>query len=102
MTPMHNIEKLGAGIANGALTALIRLYPAIREANEAQRERACAAMRAKTQEVVDQMLDDTTAAPWLAKPNLELAILTLAQEGIRVLRTEGVGTNACEGQARNS
>jgi hypothetical protein len=35
MTPM---EKLGAGIANGALTALVRLYPAIREANEAQRE----------------------------------------------------------------
>ena len=93
MTPMHNIENLGAGIANGALTALVRLYPAIREANEAQRERACAAMRAKSREVVNQILDDTTAAPWLAKPNLELAILTLAQEGIKVLKAEGVGMN---------
>jgi len=91
MNPTHSIEKLGAGIANGALTTLIRLYPAIREANEAQRERACAAMRAKTREVVDQMLDDTTAAPWLAQPSLELAILSLAQEGIKVLKAEGVG-----------
>jgi hypothetical protein len=39
MTPMHNMERLGAGIANGALTVLIRLYPAIREADEAQRGR---------------------------------------------------------------
>jgi len=93
MTPMHNIENLGSGIANGALTALVRLYPAIREANEAQRERACAAMRAKSREVVDQMLDDTTAAPWLATPSLQLAILSLAQEGIKVLKAEGVGMN---------
>ena len=91
MTPTQNMERLGAGIANGALTTLIRLYPAIREANEAQRERACAAMRAKTREVVDQMLDDTTAAPWLATPSLQLAILSLAQEGIKVLKAEGVG-----------
>jgi len=91
MTPTQNIEALGAGLANGALTALIRLYPAIRDANEAQRERACAAMRAKSREVVDQMLDDTKAAPWLATPSLQLAILTLAQEGIKVLKAEGVG-----------
>ena len=91
MTPRQNMERLGAGIANGALTCLIRLYPAIREADEAQRERAFAAMRAKTREVVDQLLDDTKAAPWLAKPNFQLAILTLAQEGIRVLKAEGVG-----------
>ena len=91
MNPTHAIEKLGAGIANGALTTLIRLYPAIREANEAQRERACAAMRAKTREVVDQMLDDTKAAPWLATPSLQLAILSLAQEGIKALKAEGVG-----------
>ena len=91
MTPTQNIEALGAGLANGALTALIRLYPAIRDANEAQRERACAAMRAKSREVVDQMLDDTKAAPWLATPSLQLAILTLAQEGIKALKAEGVG-----------
>ena len=89
MNPTHSIERLGAGIANGALTALVRLYPAIGEANEGQRERACAAMRAKTREVVDQLLDDTKAAPWLATPSLQLAILTLAQEGIRVLKAEG-------------
>ena len=93
MTPTQNIEALGAGLANGALTALIRLYPAIRDANEAQRERACAAMRAKSREVVDQMLDDTKAAPWLATPSLQLAILSLAQEGIKVLKAEGVGMN---------
>ena len=89
MNPTHSIERLGAGIATGALTTLVRLYPAIRDADEAQRERACA-MRAKTREVVDQLLDDTKAAPWLAKPNFQLAILTLAQEGIRVLKAEGV------------
>jgi len=102
MTPIHNMEKLGAGIANGALTALVRLYPAIREADEAQRERACAAMRAKTREVFDQMLDDTKAAPWLATPNLQLAILTLAQEGIKVLKAEGVGIDYTHSQTGNS
>jgi hypothetical protein len=91
MTPTQNIEALGAGLANGALTALVKLYPAIRDANEAQRERACAAMRAKSREVVSQMLDDTKAAPWLATPSLQLAILSLAQEGIKVLKAEGVG-----------
>ena len=91
MIPTQNMERLGAGIANGALTTLIRLYPAIREANEAQRERACAAMRAKTRVVVDQMLDDTKAAPWLATTSLQLAILSLAKEGIKVLKAEGVG-----------
>ena len=92
MTPNQTIDALGAGLANGALTALVRLYPAIREATEAQRERACVAMRAKTREVVDQLLDDTKAAPWLAQAQLQLAIVTLAQEGIRVLKDEGVGT----------
>jgi hypothetical protein len=91
MKSTSNIEALGAEIANGALTTLVRLYPAIREANEAQRECACVAMRAKIREVVDQMLDNTKAAPWLAKPSLQLAILTLVQEGIQTLEAEGVG-----------
>ena len=91
MNPTHSIERLGAGIATGALTTLVRLYPAIHDADEAQRERACAAMRAKTREVVDQLLDDTKAAPWLATPSLQLAILSLAQEGIKVLKSDGVG-----------
>jgi hypothetical protein len=90
MTPIETMDALGAGLANGALTTLVRLFPAIREANESQRERACVAMRAKTREVVDQMLDDTKAAPWLAQAHLQLAIVTLAQEGIRVLKAEGV------------
>ena len=92
MTPTQTIDALGAGLAHGALTTLVRLYPAIREANEAQRERACVAMRAKTREVVDHLLDDTKAAPWLAQAQLQLAIVTLAQEGVRVLKAEGVGT----------
>jgi hypothetical protein len=91
MTPIQTMDALGAGLAHGALATLVRLFPAIREANEAQRERACAVMRAKSREVVDQMLDDTKASPWLAQALLQLAIVTLAQEGIRVLKDEGVG-----------
>ena len=91
MKDTGNMDTLGTTLAMGSLKALVRLYPAIRDATEAQQEMACAAMRVKSREVVDQVLDDIRAAPWLTKPSLQWAILTMASEGIRVLKAEGVG-----------
>jgi hypothetical protein len=43
-------------------------------------------MRAKSKDAIDELLSDAKAAPWLAEVAFASAVLTLANEGIRVLR----------------
>jgi len=88
MTPTEasNLDTLGNKLANAALTTLIRLCPEIRTASDELREAACAAMRAKSGEAIDELLKDTQAAPHLAHVSFTSAVLTLATEGVKVLR----------------
>jgi len=83
---MNSIDALGQRLGTAALTTLVRLCPEIRTASPARQEAACAAMRAKSGEAVDELLDDAKAAPWLAEVVFANAVLTLANEGIKVLR----------------
>jgi hypothetical protein len=83
---MNNIDALGQRLGTAALTTLVRLCPEIRTASPARQEAACAAMRAKAREAIDELLDDAKAAPWLAEVAFTSAVLTLANEGVRVLR----------------
>ncbi len=83
---MKAIDTLGQRLGTAALTALVRLCPEIRTATPARQEAACAAMRAKSGVAIDELLDDAKAAPWLAEVAFASAVLTLANEGIRVLR----------------
>lgn len=48
-------------------------------------EAACAAMRAKSRAVMEQLLDDARAAPWVAEAAFHAA-LDLAQAGLAALR----------------
>jgi hypothetical protein len=80
------IETLGNKIGQAALTTLVRLCPEIKTASHAQQDAACAAMRAKAKEVVDEFLDDARAAPWMAEIAFASAVLSLAHEGVRTLR----------------
>ena len=57
-----NLDTLGNKLANAALTTLIRLCPEVRTASQQQLEAACAAMRAKSGEAIDELLKDTRAA----------------------------------------
>ncbi len=88
MTPTQarNLDTLGNQLANAALTTLIRLCPEIRTASDELREAACAAMRAKSGAVVDELLKDGKDCPWLADAIFTSAVLTLANEGVKVLR----------------
>lgn len=43
-------------------------------------------MRAKARSVVDQLLDDARAAPWVAEAAFAAATLELAQAGIAALK----------------
>jgi hypothetical protein len=43
-------------------------------------------MRAKARPVIDQLLDDARAAPWVGEMAFHAAALELAQAGIAVLR----------------
>jgi hypothetical protein len=46
----------------------------------------CVAMRAKARSVVDQLLDDGRAVPWVAEAAFAAATLELAQAGIAALK----------------
>ena len=84
---MHaTIDALGQQLGLAALRTLIRLYPAVRTASSAQLDDACAAMRAQSRTVIDQLFADAQGAPWLATAALATAALTLAQAGIHALR----------------
>jgi hypothetical protein len=83
---MNSIDILGQRLGTAALTTLVRLCPEIRIASPARQEAACAAMRAKSKEAIDELLDDAKAVPWLAEVAFASAVLTLANEGVRVLR----------------
>jgi hypothetical protein len=43
-------------------------------------------MRAQARPVIDRLLDDARAAPWVAEAAFHAAALDLAQAGIAVLR----------------
>lgn len=81
------IDTLGAKLAEAALTVLVRTCrQEVAAASRDELEVACAAMRAKSGAVVDQLLDDARAAPWLAESAFTAAALELAQVGIAALR----------------
>lgn len=77
------IDSLGEKLGNTALTLLVRLYPEVRSASTEELDAACAAMRAKTRSVLDQLMDDVPLVSHIAFHN---AALTLAEEGIRSLK----------------
>jgi hypothetical protein len=85
---MHadKLDTLGKKLAETALTMLVRLYPEVRTASTTELEAACAAMRAKSMEVIDELIDDAKAAPWVAHIAFQTAAMTLAHEGIQTLR----------------
>lgn len=85
---LHQIDALGQHLGQEALATLVRLCPEIREASPARQEAACAAMRAKVGEALDELLGDAKDAPWLAHVAFTTAVLTLAHEGVRVIKGE--------------
>ena len=82
----NKLDSLGKKLADAALTLLVRLYPAVRQASNAELEAACAAMRARSRSVLVELIDDARAAPGVAHFAFQSAALSLAHEGIRVLQ----------------
>jgi len=80
------IDALGNKLGEAALTTLIRLCPEVRTATAEQQSAACAAMRAVSAAVVNELIDDARDAPGVAHLAFQTAALTLAHEGVRVLR----------------
>jgi len=80
------IDALGHKLGQAALTALVRICPEVRSASNEQLELACAVMRAKSKQVVEDLLADANGAPWIADFAFQAAVLTLAQEGAQALR----------------
>ncbi|WP_127476583.1 hypothetical protein [Sulfurivermis fontis] len=82
----NKIDALGQKLAETAMTLLVRLYPEVRQASNAQVDAAVAAMRAKSRSVIDELIDDAKEAPWVAHIAFQTAALTLAHEGIKTLK----------------
>ena len=70
-------ERLLMDVIKGRLTHFMR---------RDELEAACVAMRAQARPVIDRLLDDARAAPWVAEAAFHAAALDLAQAGIAVLR----------------
>lgn len=85
-TQDSNLETLGNQLANAALTTLVRLCPEIRTASTDQLEAVCAAMRAKSRQAIDELMDDTKDCPWMVEMIFTSAVMTLVNAGIKVLR----------------
>ena len=82
-----DLDTLAKVLANAAMTVLVRsCRKEVAVASHARLESACAAMRAKARPVLDQLLDDARAAPWVAEAAFAAAALELAQSGIAALK----------------
>jgi hypothetical protein len=80
------IDDLGNSLAHAAMVAVVRLRPAqMAGATSSTREAVCAAMRAKSESVMNQFLDDVRHAPWLGEMSFAAAVLDLANAGVAVL-----------------
>lgn len=84
----QSIDTLGSTLGHAALATLVRLCPEVRTASTAKLDAVCAAMRAQSPAVVDELLTDAKEAPWMAHSAYAAAVLTLAHEGIKVLRAQ--------------
>lgn len=82
----QSLDTLGHKLGEAALTLLVRLYPEVRQATPTQLDAACAAMRAQSAKVIDRLLDDARAAPWVAEAAFHAAALDLAHAGIQALK----------------
>jgi hypothetical protein len=84
---LSNMDTLAKALANAAMTVLVRsCRKEVAGASHARLDAACAAMRAKARPVLDQLLDDAHAAPWVAEAAFAAAVLELAQTGIAALK----------------
>lgn len=80
-------DTLATKLAEAALTVLVRTCrQEVTAVSRDELEAACAAMRAKSRQVMEQLLDDARAAPWVAEAAFHAAALDLAQAGIAALR----------------
>jgi len=80
------IDALGNKLGEAALTLLIRLCPEVRTTTAERQNAACAAMRAVSKSVVNELIDDARDAPGVGHLAFQTAALTLAHEGIRALQ----------------
>lgn len=80
------IDALGMKLGQAALNTLVRICPEVRSASKEQLNTACAAMRSKSVQAVDDLMANANATPWIAEPAFQLAVLTIAQEGAQTLR----------------
>lgn len=83
---MTNIDALGQQIATAAMRTLIRICPETRQASSERLDAACAAMRAASPAVIDQLLANAKEAPWITSVAATDAALTIALAGAEAIR----------------
>ncbi len=72
----QSLDTLGHKLAEAALTVLVRTCrKEVASASRDELEAACVAMRAQARPVIDRLLDDARAAPWVAEDAFHAAAL---------------------------
>jgi len=79
-------NSLEQRLSVASLIALARLYPEIRFVPDRYIEAACAEMRRKAKPIIEKFACEKTAPKLIVEMAFQLAALTLAEEGLRVLQ----------------
>jgi hypothetical protein len=81
------IDALGTRLAQAAMTMVVRTCrEQVARATHEELDDVCAAMRARSRPVVNRLIDDAKAAPWIAEAAFAAAVADMAQAGIAALR----------------
>ena len=81
------IDALGTRLAQAAMTTVVRTCrEQVARATHEELDAVCAAMRARSRPVVDRLIDDAKAAPWIAEAAFAAAVMEMAEAGIAALR----------------
>jgi len=84
----QTLDTLAGQIAQAALRTFVHLCPQVRESPREKIEPALAAMRAASRGVLDELMSHLKEAPWIAQPAYQLAVLTLAEAGVKAFREQ--------------
>lgn len=77
------VDQLVAQAARLSMEIFVATTPGVGGANDSALEAMLSAMRKAAEQALMRFLDDAKHAPWIAKPAFAVAVLEIAEAGIK-------------------
>jgi len=81
------LDALAERLAKASMRVFAALVPESPHASDAEPEPALRAMREASEPAVARFLDDAKHAPWIAEPAFMVAVLEIAEAGMKAWRS---------------